>query len=280
MRMIDTLKISLRSEAVEVPDLVGISTIQSDWGLSTRGNFRNLLISERKDYVTISGSLQKFNRSASLTLEECKQSIHNLCETFSIEPKEALIKRVDFARTLQTTFEPKAYYPYLGTHRSYFRSPYKGSLNYNNSLRVLSFYDKGKEASLPGNLLRYETRYLKPETVFKRKLFLIDLLTEEVFNHFVKCWKQDYQKIEKIKKLIPMETFKSPKKLTEFLEAKGLNEIGRDLLYNQIKLAQRSGNLSKENAKRMRDRLTQISRSNFFEANDLINELDSKILTQ
>ena len=276
--MIDTLTLSLSKESILVPSLEGIRTIQSDWGISTKGNYRNLLLSERNDLVTISGSLQKFNRSESLTFEECKTSIFNLCETFSFEPKEAIIKRVDFAKTLKTYFEPKTYYPFLGSHRSYFRSPYKNSLNYNNSLRVLSFYDKAKEQSITGNLLRYEARFLKPETIFKRKLYLVDLLTEEVYNHFLLRWKDDYQKIEKIKNLIPMETFRSPKQLSEFLEAKGANEIGQELIYNQIKIAQRAGNLSKQNAMRMRKRLKGLSRSTFFESNELIKELDSKIL--
>jgi hypothetical protein len=280
MRMIDTLSLSLSKEAVLVPSLEGIRTTQSHWGISTKGNYRNLLLSERNDLVSITGSLQKFNRSESLTFEECKASIYNLCETFSFEPKEAMIKRVDFAKTFKTDFEPKSYYPFLGIHRSYFRSPYKNSLNYNNSLRVLSFYDKAKEQSITGNLLRYEARFLRPEMIFKKRLYLIDLLTEEVYNHFLSSWKNDYQKIEKVKNLIPMETFRSPKQLREYLEAKGANEIGRELIYNQIKIAQRSGNLSKQNAKRMRDKLKDLSKSIFFESNELIKELDSKILTQ
>jgi hypothetical protein len=277
--VIDTLNISLPSEALLIPSLEGIRTIQSDWGTTMTGNYRNLHIKQRNDNVSISGSLQKFNRSGSLSFDESKQAILNLCETFSFEPSEAKVKRVDFAMNIKTQFEPKIYYPFLGSHQHYFRSPYKHSLNYHNSLRVLSFYDKAEEQNISGNLLRYEQRYLKPETVFKKKLMLVDLLTEEVYRYFLNRWQTDYNKIQKIKTIIPMENFRNPKQFYDYLLALKATEIGSDLLSNQIKIAQRSGHLTKQNAKRIRDKMNRLSKSSFFEPNELINELDNKILS-
>ncbi len=276
-QVIDTLNIKLPIEAILVPSLEGIRTIQSDWGTTITGNYRNLRVSRNKEQITISGSLQKFNRSESLTFEECKEAIYNLCETFSFDPKEALIKRIDIAKTFKTQHEPKLYYTYLGDHRSYFRSPFKNSLNYSNSVRALSFYDKGKEQSIPGNLLRYEQKYLKPDLVFKRKLNLAAILTEEVYNYFLTNWRSDYHRITKIKTIIPMENIKTPSELFNYLIAFGLNGIGNDLLSNQLKIAQRSGTLSKQNAKRIRDKIKRLSKESFFESNSMIEELNKKI---
>lgn len=275
--MIDTLNIKLPIEAVLVPSLEGIRTIQSDWGTTITGNYRNLKVSRFNEQITISGSLQKFNRSDTLTFDECKEAICNLCETFSFDPIEAQVKRIDIAKTFQTLHEPNLYYHYLGDHRSYFRSLYKNSLGYKNSLRALSFYDKGKEQSIPGNLLRYEQKYLKPDLVFKHKLSLADLLTEEVYNYFLTNWRSDYHKITKIKTIIPMENIKTPSELYNYLMAFGLNGIGNDLLTNQLKIAQRSGTLSKQNAKRIRDKIKRLSKESFFETNSMIEELDKRI---
>lgn len=276
--MIDTLNISLSSESLLIPSLEGVRTIQSDWGTTMSGYYRNLYVKQRNDLVTISGSLQKYNRSQTLSEEESKRAILNLCEAFSFEPAEARVRRVDFAMNIKTQFEPKIYYPFLGSHQHYFRSPYKHSLNYHNSLRVLSFYDKAKESGISGNLLRYEQRYLKPEKVFNKKLMLVDLLTEEVNRNFLDKWRTDYSKIQKIKTLIPMENFKNPTQFFNYLIAVKATEIGSDLLGNQIKIAQRSGHLTKQNAKRIRDKMNRLSKSSFFECNELINELDEKIL--
>lgn len=228
--------------------------------------------------VTISGSLEKFNRSICLSFRDNQEAIINLCNLFSFNPTEARLQRVDFAKTFKMQFEPKVYYPFLGSHQSYFRSPYKYSLNYSNTLRRLSFYNKAKEQNISGNLLRYEQRYFKPETVFKKKLFLADLLNEEVLNYFFSNWQTDYFKIQKIKNLIPMNNFKRPSQFFDYLIAKQATEIGNDLLFNQIKIAQRSGYLTKQNAKRIRDKMNRLSKSSFFEPNELIKELDQKIL--
>jgi len=276
--VIDTLNISLASEALLIPSLDSIRTIQSDWGTTLSGNYRNLQVKQRNDLVTISGSLQKFNRSESMSFEESRNAIFNLCETFSFEPSEAKVKRVDFAKNIKTECEPKIYYPFLGSHQHYFRSPYKNSLNYHNSLRVLSFYDKAKEQGISGHLLRYEQRYYKPTSVFKKELMLTDLITEEVYRYFLAKWQTDYRKIQKIKTIIPMENFKNPTQFFNYLIAVKATEIGSDLLSNQIKIAQRSGHLNKQNAKRIRDKMNRLSKSSFFENNDLINELDNKIL--
>jgi hypothetical protein len=276
-QLIDTISISLSSEAVKLPSLEAVRMTFSDFGESVKGNYRNLLISQFNGSVTISGSLQKFNRSESLTLENCRDSINHLSDTFSFDPSEARLKRVDFAKTIQTDFEPKIYYPFLGNHQRYFRSPHKDSLYYSNSLRVLNFYDKAKEQRISGNLLRYEQRYFKPETIFKKSLYLVDLLTEEVYSHFLINWRSDYNRIQKVKTLIPMEAYKKPSDFFTYLIALGASEVGNDLLFNQIKIAQRSGHLSKQNAKRIRDKMRNISKGKIYEPNQLIDELDEKI---
>lgn len=278
--MIDTLTISVKKEAVLVPSLERIRETKSMWGITTEGNYRNLTIRERNDLVTISGSLTKFlkyENVSNLTFDECKEAIYSLCNLFSVEPEDATIKRIDFAKTINVDFEPKCYYQLLGNHRSYFRSPYKNSLNYSNSNRRLNFYDKAKEQRIIGNLLRYEKKFFRPDLVFNKKLLLTDLLTEDVFDHFTSSWKADYQKIEKVKKIIPMEKIRSPKLFFDHLAAMAASEIGRDSIYNQIQIAQRTGSLSKQNAKRIRDKMNRLSKSDFYRSNGLIDELDSKV---
>lgn len=279
MTVIDTLNLVLPSDALLIPSLDGIRTIQSDWGITLTGNFRNLLIRQRNDNVSISGSLQKFSRTDSLNYEEGRKAIYSLCETFSFEPSDAKVKRVDFGQNIPTQFEPKTYYPFLGSHQYYFRSPYKHTLNYSNSLRQLSFYDKARERGVSGNLLRYEQRFFKPETIFNKKLMLADLLTEEVYQHFLNKWHRDYFQIQKVKNIIPMENFKNPTEFYNYLLASKMADIGSDSLTTQIRTAQRQGHLTKQNAKRIRDKINSLYRSKFFESNGLVNELDQKILS-
>lgn len=276
-QLIDTVKISLSSDSLLIPSLDRIKETKSDYGLTISGNYRNLFISKHNNSVSISGSLPKFSRNETMTFEEVKKSIYGLCETFSFEPEEARLQRVDIASTIKTIYEPTSYFQYLGTHSRYFRSPFKNSLYYTNSIRKLNFYDKAKEQNIIGNLLRYEQRYFKPETVFKKPLLLADLLTEEVYKHFLSNWKADYNRIQKAKTLIPMENFKTPTDFYNYLMAIASQQIGNETLSNQLKLAQRSGAINKQNAKRIRDKMSRLSKSKLFEANELILELDEKI---
>lgn len=276
--LIDTVTISLNSDSLLIPSLESIRTVQSDRGVSISGNYRNLFIKQSNNNTTISGSLQKFSRLFDESYDESKKAILGLCDTFSFEPSEATVKRIDVSKTINTDFEPKLYYQYLGAHQHYFRTPFKNSLYYSNTLRRLNFYDKAKESGIAGNLLRYEQRYFKPQSVFNKHLTLVDLLTEEVYHHFLTRWKNDYSRIQKVKTLIPMESLKSPKQFYDFLIAKQINEMGDDFI-NQIKIAQRAGYLSRQNAKRIKDKVSRINKSSFFEPNELIIELDKKILT-
>lgn len=272
------MNISLHSDCLLIPSLEGISTTISDWGTKITGKYRNLVISQKNDRISISGSLQKFNRSENQSFTQTQDAIYQLCNTFSFEPSEAKLTRVDFQKTFNTTFEPKDYYPSLGNHSKYFRVNYKNSLYYTNTTRKLNFYDKAKEQKIPGNLFRYEMRYHRPEITLKRKLYLADLLTEEVYQFLLTSWQADYKNIEKIRQLIPMQNLTTPTQFFEYLEAKAINDIGFESINKQLRIAQRQNHLTKQNAKRIRDKMATLQRSDFYQPNELVNELDTKIL--
>lgn len=269
-------------ESVLIPSLDRITTIQSDRGISKKGNYRNLVITKRTDgRISINGSIQKFlGANTNPSFEESKRAIFKLCETFSFSPEEAQVKRVDIAKDISTQFRPKAYYPFLSSHQYLLRNQHKNTLYYTNTSRTrcLAFYDKAKEQNTSGNLLRYEYRDFRPDNTFKKIVMLDDFLEEENYNVLLRNWQSNYQTIHKVKDLIPMESFKNPTQFFNFLMAAKLAELGSDFVNDQLKMAQKSQHLTKQNAKRIRDKLKQLNKPEMFSNNPLIEELDSKIL--
>jgi hypothetical protein len=268
-------------DAILIPSLGRITTIQSDWGTTIKGNYKNLEITKKaNDMITISGSIQKFyGTTANLDFDENKKAILSLCDTFSFSPEEAQVKRIDIAKNISTQFEPKSYYPFLGSHQFLMRNYYKNSLYYGNKSRsrTLAFYDKAKEQNLKGNILRYEYRDFRPDMTFKKIVSLADLLKEETYNLLVSNWQSNYRTIQKVKNLLPMESIKNPKQFFEYLMALGQLGLGNDYVNNQLRIAQRAGFLNKQHAKRIRDKMNRLSNSQLFSQNSLVDELDSKI---
>jgi hypothetical protein len=272
------VNILIEADRLLVPDLTNTVKIVGEFGTRIQGNYRNLLIKQHTNYVSISGSIQKLIRTNECSFEKTKEGIEFLCDRFSFEPKEAKLNRFDFQKTFTTINEPKDYYTFLGNHKRFFRSTYKNSLYYTNSTRVLNFYNKAKEMQVSGNLFRYEMRYQRPELILKKKIYLDELMNEAFYSSLLTNWKQGYQQIEKLRQLIPMENLKTPTQFFEYLEAKAISDIGLTEIEKQIKVAQKTNTLTKQNAKRIRDKIRDLQKQDFYKDNDLINELDNKIL--
>lgn len=272
--MIDTLHIVLPAETVTLPSLEGVRYIHSDYGQTIQGHHRNLRVNQTSNTIRIQGSLQKWYRGdnfGNLQYQDDSKAISDLCHTFSFEPNEATLRRLDFGANISTTFRPSAYFPYLGRSQNYYRTDYRNTVNYINSVRTISVYQKDTRT------LRFETRYKKPEKSLKRVIALADLLTPEVYDFFLQRWREEFYRIEKLNEIIPLENMK-PDNLLDFLAAVGLQEIGPEPIRNHIKSAQRTGAIDKHKAKRFRDKIDSLLNDpRLAKPNELIQELNEKI---
>ena len=244
-------------------------------GYKVNGRVRNLILTSSDEYSILTGSIPKFRNGSNietLRFSEIASTINELENELQCDIGNAQILGLEWSSTIQTDYQPKVYYPTLGQTWPFERVPFKNSLYFNSSKRRILFYDKGKEARSPGNLLRYELSLPKAKNL---GLTLVSLTKPEAFNQLTKSWLDVYLSINKIKKPMPKEV-KTPTDLNRFFQSLGIEVLGgKDEALQLIDNLHRLGKIKDYNKTRMRQNLIDFV-SSIGAPTDLEIELNHK----
>ncbi len=267
----------------------------NQFGEYVTGYLDNLKVSITNDRVKIyDSSLCKYylgDNFQTLTREDTKRAIEKISDCLQLPFDLANVTRIDFAQNLNMQFDEKVYYPYLGEAQYYNRLEQNNGLYYNNQMRQLVFYGKEyeqrvKKQPIPEqykdrNILRFELRFRKQlRKQLKQPEITAGLLSEEAFfMSLVKRWENEYLAIQKINSnLRKMKPTGSTKKLTENLALLSIIELGQSHVLEKIEEWQKTGIITKKQAKDHRDKIKLLSKIPMDEkGNELINELNRKI---
>ncbi|MDR3678902.1 MAG: hypothetical protein P4L41_02975 [Flavipsychrobacter sp.] len=219
-----------------------------------------------------------------LDRHQTKDAISMLENLISAELKEAVVRRLDFAATLNVTQQVNSYYPFLG-NRAYLPriQTTEDTLEYRNSNRGIIFYDKGKEEKIFNeNLMRVECRWMKATLVRllskgERGIVTVaDILDKNNFSFFIKQWQNEYIEIEKIRKLVFDLTNVQPKDVISILALAGIGSFGG--LDKFLEIISASLGISEKHNKflpRVRDMLyDRYNNDKFTTKQSTIHELD------
>ena len=259
-----------------------------------KGELGNLKVKQVYDGISIFGSLPKYylgNNLKTLTRQGTERAIEKLSDELCINLKESKLYRLDVAGNFVMNEPYLNYLPYLGDCKHLKKSNWRGSAYYTNSKRQLVFYDKPKEmknkrAELPeefkqyeSRILRYELRFLKRiKDQFGKVVLLSDLYDEDFYINILNKWKDSYFEISKINSLNlnKMENATS-KEFKDYLLSNLIQEKGLDHILDIVD-SNRNKFKSSIEASRLKAELKRIiNNSNYSENNELILELDEKV---
>lgn len=171
--MIDTIHIELPHQ--EMIDLQNNRlSVDDKTGeiISSIGYLDCIKVIKNSYCLKIECSLPKFfkgNNIYSLDKWEVLEAIKKIEIELGISLKEGIIRRIDVFKNIETQFEPKSYFSYLGDCKFFTRSVVKSTLYYKNNSREMYLYDKISEVNtrraiipnefLGKSLMRLECRY-------------------------------------------------------------------------------------------------------------------------
>jgi hypothetical protein len=169
-----------------------------------RGNIENLKVWASENGLSIEGSWQKFihgNNVNTWNWRDTAICIEALADTVYHNLDHAIVTKLDLASTVKTKFSPVDYFGLLvdfprRKRIAYLNTLYFGTQKQNSSM---CFYDKGKEAQIQGNWLRYELRLKTKKTIQKYGVHDVrSLAKNSVQEHLSNLWASEYHKIVKI----------------------------------------------------------------------------------
>ncbi len=265
------------------------------------GNSGNLRACVNPYSVTLSGSLPEWFLSDNLQTinrQQTKQAIEKLSDSLSLPMARARVKRIDTAANLTMKFPLDVYFGRLGELSKFEKVPLPNGWRYSQHRRQLEFYDKiaemkRKRKAIPGlfkdrYIMRFEYRYLYdlPHLLKLSEIRGETLYNDTFYQSLIQRWKEGYFSIEKAtqnnNRPMPTENkFKTPNDLLMFLSYERLQEPGSEARAIQlIKDYQQKGDLSKMQAKRMRDTLSKIKEGAGIQnagEDDILKEMDESI---
>ena len=201
-------------------------------GLYTQnGYFRNMYVRLRSDgELVVQGSLPRYlfgNNNENLRRREIEEGVHELASAFDVQPEVCRVYRLDLAATMPMPRPVALYLDALGpVPRMQQRRFGNETVDYVSQTRKLHFYDKGKEAGLPGNLLRIEVQYKKRlKRQLKRNITFTDLYESGFFTALVDRWGRAYDSVRKRRRYLLKPT-KSVRHLLCQLAGIGLEHLG------------------------------------------------------
>ena len=195
-----------------------------------KGKLKNLRVRQYEDRTTkIAGSLPMYLMGSNvdtLSRDLLMEAIEELCCDLGIDSEFTRIYAMDLAATLVMSNDVQDYFAILGHLSRFERVVYSNGILYKNTLRSLTFYDKGKKDHMAGNLLRIE---LKLKKQLKRDMgwfmCLSDLLRPDVFIKLVERWYREYSKVEKIMRSSLIES-ESASAVSDQIWRKGIEGFG------------------------------------------------------
>lgn len=256
-----------------------------------------LFITITKDSITIRNSLCKWylgDNFQCMKLIDVQIALEQLSEIFNLPFEKAIITRMDIAFNLIVKHPVEIYLSHLGEMKYSKRVQSESTgIYYHQSNGKWCIYDKtksqrAKRQSIPElykgrNCIRIEHRYLrKLSSTFNVEKVTGALLCDEIF-YYALCEQliDDYNAIQKINDMqLNFDNLRTKKDWQKIGTATLINIVGGQLAaLNQVKEAQKRGDISSKQAFDIREYLNKLcdSKDKFIIPNEAIIELDQKI---
>ena len=250
-------------------------------GLYTQtGYLNNMHVRLRSDgELVVQGSLPRFLFGSNVeTLRRCKveEATRELTTAFGVRPEACRVYRLDLAATMPMPRPISLYLDALGPVSRMQRRRFGGeTVAYINGGRRLQFYDKGKQAGLPGNLLRVEVQLKKRlRRQLKREVKLADLYDPAFFAELACRWLEAYRRVPKRRRHLLTPTT-SERELVRQLAGAGLERLG-----GAVAVGQEVGTWGQDRRRtyRLRSAVVRLEAEGNSQADaDLIQELDAAV---
>lgn len=226
-----------------------------------------------------------------LQREDIQMGIEKLSDMFHLPMERARVTRLDFGNNLIMKNPPETYYKYLGALLFHERKEMDTTLYYYGANEKLVFYDKIKEQKnhreqIPGlfqnaNVLRYEVKMgANIGTLLKTPKVIAKMLYDESFyiNMWL-YWRNSYYKIQKIKDLVSegMGIVTTTRKMLDRLALLKAKEIGANALIDYINNLEKSGYVDPREARRMKQAVKDMDKTEATELSDNIKELNDRV---
>ncbi len=290
----DVTRIDFLKETPKHFEVTGEHNYHGSLVISGSLNGYKITVSERGVNVE-DGSLCKFylgDNFQTLNRSDVKKAIEKLSDTLHLPFEQATVSRIDAAQNFIVKHPTEVYFNHLGEYIHNKRLVQPNGLYYKNHKGLLIFYDKLKEQKDKGQnipklykdrfTLRYEQRHrARLKDTFKAERVTGAMLYDEAFYmQIIDKWQEAYKRIQKINDVnINFNAMTGKKDLYMLGLASLIFQQGGELnLLQQIKEAQQRQDLTKKQARDLRQAIKEASQCNIgMVQNDAILELNKKI---
>jgi hypothetical protein len=256
------------------------------------GNYRNLRVKVNYNGFSISGSLPKYffgNNLEVLTKQTTYAAIESLSDIFGVAVDAGRVYILEIGFNFIMEEAVSEYLRCFGETTHYAKKPYKTGLQFVNSLRALSFYDKQAEmkknkARVPDgfesmNILRYELKLNKrvAKQLGKNEVLASDLYDDSFIIRALGKYQSEYFKIKRLGIIrIDDVSISTIPQLHKFLGVVGVQTIGESDLLTRI--GENRDSLSKGQFSRVKKRVHEFAGAEgYSEPSTAMLELDSKV---
>lgn len=234
----------------------------------------------------------KGDNQYSITLDEVRDYITCLSDTLDLPIDKAEVKRYDFCHDIALETHPESYLTTFSEMPRYRPIKHDNGLTYSlkSNKKQFSAYNKViqkknkrvalVEANKNKNILRLENRFMKDvKNLIKRYKMNAEILyNAEFYNFMVKDWQRQYTSIIKYQKMTLPQIENTQGKNLEAGFAYMVHTIGLENYLNMINREFKSGNISRAEKKRTRDKAIKvINKYKAIHSSELIEELDRKV---
>jgi hypothetical protein len=299
--MFDTINmfLDIKPNQYRLSDLVKtlnqVTEIKREEAIYLSGYLKNYKIGISEQGISLKGSLAKYflnDNFQTLTRSDSQRAIEQLSDELNLPIEKAKVCRIDFSQNLIMTYEPEAYYSYLGESNHFQRLPQPQSLYYSNGKRQKLFYNKVAEGKAKRNILpevwntqkvlRYELRLTSrlTEQLNRNEVKALDLYNEAFYMAIFDKWYNEYQNINKLNSInFNLEEMNSPKDFHKQLELYAIQIIGQDKIMQFIEDMRAKNAFDKpEYYSRAKKEVRELCKEPIHTIkSELITELDKKV---
>ena len=283
----------------ELPGLLtDVSFTEKDTGeIWARGNLGNLTIRCCRFSMSVKdGSLCRWylgDNYQVLSRGDTERAIEQLSDSLHLPMSRAAVTRVDVGASMIVRYPVRVYFDHLGEMARYNRLQQPSGLYYQQSNRVLCFYDKVAEErkrrrATPElyegrNVLRYEDRITSrlPKTLRAPEVKAAMLYERRFYNRLLYQWRDHYKQIQKINQTnINFQMVNTKKELYRWGLLAGIESIGGQAeMLRQIAEAQQRGDLTPKQAYDLRAAVMSACEidGGMITESDAISELDKRV---
>lgn len=304
--MYDKVKITGHS-IIDISELEGNANLTSikteyDRGTGTLdrviGKLKTLRVEANGNWLNISGSLPKFKNNENITpftLSDTKEVIQEIGDLLRINMGNTFLTEMEFGANIITDNEVDNYLQCLGERPYYEQGKHLHSVYYENKSKsyenCLIFYDKSIEAKKKGmiipnqyqaaNILRVEVRRKKRLAIQTGAGKCIDakmLYNPQFYNSQKLQLINDYQSIKKRANMeIDYTSIRKPSDCKDVLLAY-LAEQNPVIVAQFMEGVKSAGVFDRQQLRRAKESIIEGCKNGITLSNDLIKELDSKIM--